>query len=144
MNLIPFIPLFPIHLTLSQFLNFWASCFIGHDCLILLRQSFWCFHFILLIDNFLSKQCSPMSIFNMFVWLIVPWFKVSCRVRMTYWKDSNHHFVSVFHNNILKHVFNLALKLNNHTWKKVQNQFFVLRKRPPNEWFGSREKSSKI
>ena len=39
--------------------------------------------------------------------------KVACRVRVAYLKEKNHHF-SVFLNKLLKHVFNIILKLNDH------------------------------
>ena len=39
-------------------------------------------------------------------------------------------------------MFNIILKLNNHTWKKLQNNFFCGKRWVPNQWFCSREKSS--
>ena len=50
--------------------------------------------------------------------------------------------MTVFLNKFLKHVFNIALKLNNHTWKKSKTNF-LRKKMRPNQWFCSREKSSK-
>ena len=41
--------------------------------------------------------------------------KVACRVRVAYLKEQNHQFFTVFLHKILKHVFNIILKLNNHT-----------------------------
>ena len=52
--------------TLESVFKFWASCFIEHDCFILMKQSFWCFQFMSLIGNFLSEQCCLMSFFTMF------------------------------------------------------------------------------
>ena len=44
-------------------------------------------------------------------------------VRVTYLKEYNHHFFSIFLNKFLKHVFNIALKLFNHTWTKYKINF---------------------
>ena len=75
---------------------------------------------------------SPFNIINMILlfWSIrcskkLFWFKVVCRVRVTYLKEWNQQFFTVFLNKFLKHVFNIILKLNNLTWKKLENYFFV-------------------
>ena len=49
--------------------------------------------------------------------------KVTCRFRVAYLKEQNHHFFTVFLNNLLKHVFNIISKLNNHPWKKYKINF---------------------
>ena len=69
--------------------------------------------------------------------------KVACRVPVAYLKEYNQQFFTVVLNKYLKHVFNIVLKLSNHIWKKLQNYFFCGKKWGPNQWFCSREKSSK-
>ena len=71
--------------------------------------------------------------------------KVTCRVRLAYLKWSNHQFFTVFLNKFLKHIFNIVLKLNNHTWKKYKIIFlwkkneaqvsgFAVVKKAPSPW----------
>ena len=65
---------------------------------------------------------------------------------VTYLKQYNHDFFSVFLNKFPQHVFNSALKLNDETWKKKYkinfcakktcqtNSFAVVKKNPSSPW----------
>ena len=55
--------------------------------------------------------------------------KVARRVRVAYLKEQNHNFFTVFLNKLLKHVFHIILKLNNHLWKKMTPKLVVLKSR---------------
>ena len=49
--------------------------------------------------------------------------KIACRVCVAYLKEKINHFFKVFPNKLLKYVFNIILKLNNHPWKKYKISF---------------------
>ena len=53
------------------------------------------------------------------------YLKVPSRVSVVYLKEQNPKFFTVIVNKFLNYVFNIILELNNHTWKILQNYFFV-------------------